>query len=548
MFLLPYILFTIASAASFAMIYYNWSHVFSQQIISVALLATMVVLGKFNNSKLSPLRTSLAILITAFLAQVLVISSGGLYSPLLIVVHIYALGAIFLLNNKSPIFFLLTSLGVLAAQLKYDPILTQTFTDDPWTAVIYGLSFLIIIPLSLYLSHNYFIKDTFAKILKNYIKMQEQKESSILTSLNDLVIVTDPALGIMSINVAVEKYLQIDKNDILGKQFFDIFKFKDMSGNPGTTDTLSVNAALADKASRFVEGFMLETEANIKPRGVLIQVRPLADAQGNVTQIVFVLSEPAAKREEHSHTSIKEALKRKNELLATFSHIEPRTPFSSIKTKIGLLSHIEEDILLAQELEDHNIEEKPKLVDVVVLTNQILEQTRPLADFLAVSSSVTFEDPENIEESYLRLKQSQTSDLDMSPSLYSTPIEQQYVGIVIAKLVEMGLLTASATSFRQVEINLSMDVNKQNFSSSKNIYLQLLMPNPGLLEQELADFFVLNNPVVGQKTHLAFGSGLEGFIFKKLCTLLNMPFKIELAQNKAKIKIEIAFTKGARTQ
>lgn len=540
--ILSTILFLLSSAISFGLIYFNLSHVIGQQVISVILLVSVVFLGKFNLGKQkAPLwQTGIAILLSSFLVQTLIISSGGLYSPLLIVIHLYTLGAIFLLNSKSPIFFLLFTLGVLSSQLKYDPILVSAFQNDPWTAVIYGLSFLIIIPLALYLSHNYFIKDAFTKILKNYIQLQEQKESSILTSLNDLVVVTDPTLGILSVNNAVEKFLQMDKQQVLGKRFLDIFSFKDMSGVAGNTSSLSIDAVMQDKSSRYVEGYMLDTVANIKPKPVLLQIRPLTDAKGVITQIVFVMSEPSAKKQQQGHQNTLEAIKRKNNLLETFAHLSPNTPYESVKAKIGLITHIEEDISLAQELEDHQISEKPALVDLVVLADQQLHQSQSLADFLAVKTVFNYYDPEGSEKASLDLQKSNLSDAMTSPSLYSLPLERKFVSILILKMTEIGILIASGTANRAVTLDASWD-------NDRKVYLKVLLPNPGLKQEELSDLLVLNNPLLSSKTHLIFGSGLEGFILKKLCTYLNIPLNLQIAENNTKIAIEITLDKSART-
>lgn len=536
------LLFILSSLISFGLIYFKLSSAFSQQIVSVTLLFSVVYLGKFNNvkQKQTPWQTSLAVLLSSFLVQMLVISSGGLYSPLLIIVHIYTLGAIFLLNSKTPIFFLFFSLLVLIGQIRYDPVLLATFLNDPWTAVIYGMSFLIIIPLALYLSHNYFMKDTFTKLLKNYIQMQERKSDSILTALNDLVVVTNHKLEILSVNISVEKYLQQDKNDILGKKLFDIFNFKDVSGLPGTTSSLSIDAAMLDKASHFVDGFMLETEGNIKPKPVLIQVRPLTDDAGKISQIVFVMSEPGIQPNTPIHQSLAEAIKRKNNLLDSFASIRSETSYESIKAKIGLVTHIEEDIYLNAELEDHSPTEKPVLADMVVLANRIIQQNQPLSEFLATNILINYEDPDAKEAAYIKLHESKTSEADLAPSIYSLPVEEKFVGIIVGKMLQIGIITASATPYKQVSLDLSMD-------QSKKIYLKMTAPNPGIEENELADLFILNNPIVGQKTHLAFGSGLEGYLFKKLCTILNIPFQAQLASNGAKIEIQIALDKAART-
>jgi hypothetical protein len=212
----------------------------------------------------------------------------------------------------------------------------------------------------------------------------------------------------------------------------------------------------------------------------------------------------------------------------------------SVKAKIGLITHIEEDIFLSAELEDHTISEKPSLTDLVLLTTQRLDQAKPLADFLSIKTAISFDDPESTEAAFVKLHESQTSELDLSPSIYSLPIEKRFVGIIISKMIEIGLLTASATPYKLVQMEASLD-------NDKKIYLKVVMPNPGLQETELADMLVLNNPLTGQKTHLAFGSGMEGFLFKKLCTILNIPFQLQLAANGGKIEIQIALDKAART-
>lgn len=397
------VLFGLSSLISIGLIYFQYSHVFSQQIISVVLLMSLILLGRFNNVKkqTTPWQTGLAVLLSSFLVQILIISSGGLYSPLLIVVHIYTLGAIFLLNSKSPLAFLLMTLGVLIAQLKYDPILVDTFDHDPWTAVIYGMTFIIIIPLALYLSHSYFIKDGLTKLLRNYIKMQEQKEDSILTALNDLVIVTDPLLKIVSVNSAVEKILQKDQKEVEGKTFFETFTLKNLNGDIADADALSINATMHDKASRYVEGFMLQSQALLKPKAVLIQVRPLIDTNGVITQLVFVMSDPSLKRTASTHENLVEAVKRRNLLLETFSHLPANTPYETVKAKIGLITHIEEDIALAQELEDHQFQEKPTIEDIVYLAKKMLQFKQPMADLLAVKTQLTFADPDNVEAVFL---------------------------------------------------------------------------------------------------------------------------------------------------
>jgi hypothetical protein len=252
------------------------------------------------------------------------------------------------------------------------------------------------------------------------------------------------------------------------------------------------------------------------------------------------MSEPVAKREEHFHQSISEAIKRKNTLLDSFAQVKPGTTYDSVKANIGLVTHIEEDIFLSQELEDHAISEKPSLTDVVILSHQKMDESRSLAAFLGVSATLTFADPDSKEAAYVKLYEAQTSDQDLSPSIYSIPLEKQIVGIITRKMLEIGMIVASSTPYKSIVLDASQD-------NDRKIYLKVSMPNPGVQESELNDLFELNNPVVGAKTRLASGSGMEGFLFKKLCTILNIPYQVQLSSNGAKIEIQIALDKAART-
>jgi hypothetical protein len=252
------------------------------------------------------------------------------------------------------------------------------------------------------------------------------------------------------------------------------------------------------------------------------------------------MSEPVAKREEHSHQSIAEAIKRKNTLLDSFAHIATNTSYDTVKDKIGLITHIEEDIFLSQELEDHTISEKPTLADIILLTTQKIHEEQNLADFLGIKVDLKYDDPDATESAYVKLHESLTQDIDLSPSIYSLPIEKRLVGIIISKMLEIGMIIASATPYKLITIEASQD-------NDRKLYLKVQIPNPGLEEGEVDDILVLNNPSTGQKTRLQNGSGMEGFIFKKLCTILNIPFQIQLASNKAKIEIQIVLDKAART-
>src|SRR3990170_5980708 len=196
------IIFFLSSLVSLSLLYYKVSTKNLQQIIVVLLLMIILLLNRVIFSKTKPVLAKwsrpLILLLIATIIQLIVISTGGFLSPFLILLHLFVLGSSFLLNLPASTSFLILSLIVLTVNIYLNQNLLALFKEDPFSIALYFVSFIVIIPLAQLLNRNYYIKDALSKILSENLHLGQQREESLLKSLNELILVTDKNLKLLS--------------------------------------------------------------------------------------------------------------------------------------------------------------------------------------------------------------------------------------------------------------------------------------------------------------------------------------------------------------
>ena len=251
-----------ASLIVFLLIYFKFQIVVFQQLIAF-LIVLLVILTRFpfaltGNILQKLLRLSL-ITLSGLLVQLLVISSGGFYSPFLILLYLYTLGASFLLNLHTAISFLVFSLILLVAAVIFDQRMRMLFSEDPGTAILYFVSFIVITPLAQFLMRTYHLKSALSKILAEYVQIGQKREESILRGLSEMVLVTDSRLRIQSVNEATERVVGKSQEQLYGQPLLSTVLLRDENGNLATTKALSIDSILTDKVSRIIKGFYFFT-------------------------------------------------------------------------------------------------------------------------------------------------------------------------------------------------------------------------------------------------------------------------------------------------
>ncbi len=128
-------IFLLSSLAIFALVYFKVATVTLQQIITLLLIVLIILSGRVilvrsTLSKNKYVRFILMFLSSA-VVQLLIISTGGFFSPFLILFHLFTLGISFLLNSLSAIGFLIFSVLLLILGALFDRQMLALVLTDP---------------------------------------------------------------------------------------------------------------------------------------------------------------------------------------------------------------------------------------------------------------------------------------------------------------------------------------------------------------------------------------------------------------------------------
>lgn len=542
MFYLYFLAFLLASFITLASVYLKASTTTAQQTVAVLLLLLLLTSKRFvfspqGSSKLYRFLLTRFILVTlsALFVQLLILSSGGFYSPFLILIHLYTLGASFLVNIATAITFMVLSLLVLIASTFLNETLRSFFQSDPATAVIYLISFIVIVPLAQYLMRTYHLKDAISKVLTEHLQIGEKREQSILRGLTELVLVTDVNLRILSINEAVEKMLQISTEQIVGSFLLNTLSLKDRTGSKATSETLAIDQVLNDKASRIVEGFTLQSSVGREIR-VVIQIRPVVSVKGNVNQIVFVITEGSINKEgQHSNLEI---VKQKQRLMADrLKKALTQANLPNLKIQAELFSKTEEDLIIALEIEDHPIKQSVSYQDIAALCEKVVSEKQEFANSLGVNAKFILPQQEVGEAALLSLKKTDVSSEVLSLSDFAVPVDYRWLELVLQKLTDLSILLASG--LKNSSVSLMASRPDANF-----VDITITGSAPNLSNEDLQKIFQRYYGDLVNRTNLRLGSGLEGFIAKVVADSIDISIKANWSDNLLIFQIQL--TKNPR--
>lgn len=528
----------VTSILSFATIYLQIPSQLKQQIIAVLLVVLLVFVSRivFANSPLTKKRwfRVFSLSFSSLLVQMLIISSGGMYSPFLPLIHFFTAGVSFIFNITVALSFLAFSIILLFLNIRLDPNINKFFTDDPWTAALLSISFLVMVPISFLIARSYHLKDSLSKILSEHIQMGKIREESILSGLNELVIVTDLNLGVLYLNSQAEKELGFNNSQVMRHHLFAILNLRDPAGNPATAQSLSVDKALVDKAARIVSDFYFYGKRRIK---VSVQIKPIVDLSGKVIQLVFVITDAkfGGSPTYQSHLNLEQAHNKYNAMFDDLRKTLLLTQSQELVAKIELLHKIEEDLLIAIELEDHPIREMIRFQDVALLCKQVVVTKRNFARGLKVPIVFSLPDKEISESAFLSMVESNATESMIPISDFTIPADFKWLAVMIEKMLDVSLLLSMTEPVPQIDVFLHRDQN--------NVYITTLGRCSNINEKNVSEIFIEQFGNLPINTGLRFGSGLEGYIIKMIKEQLNIPLEIKFYKNPAQILFNIALSK-----
>lgn len=537
MFLWEFFIFLFSSIPAVLITYYKIPTNISQLIIVVLLIVLVIFSGKFLFSGSIVAQNKHARLILLFFSslfiQLFINTTGGLLSPFLILLHIFTLGISFLLSLRSAIIFLFFSISVLVINIIVSQNLSSFLSDDPGAIILYAVSLVVVIPVGQFLTYNYHLKDALFRLLKERIQIKEKREESIMGSLKELVLVVDKDLNIQSFNEAVEKILDLTKREIEDRPLLDILPLESKEGERLSAQDFFIDAILADKAARIINNFYLRIKA--KTKSVIIQIRPITNSRGQVSQMVFVITD-ADIGYLQKHANINQARTKRQMLVGSIRDTIVKSRLKETAVGVELLTKIDEDILAAFEIEDHPIQEVVNLQDIAWITQQAVAGRQEFAKSLDVKLDFLLPDEDGAEAAMINLLASDFPRQSLPISDFTILVDQHWLEIAISKLVDMAVLFASGAAKHEVQVLVSQ-INK----TTLNIKISSFAPHLSASDEQ--QLFVEYYGQIGESTNLKLGSGLEGFIAKTILTQLEIPLEVKVSGNPQELNFILTLSK-----
>ena len=495
------LIFFLSSVLVFGLSYFNIVIGNSQLVLTLFLLILFIFINRtfLSVTKIASRKwyRPAMLFFGACIVQFLVVTTGGLYSPVLILLPLYTLGISFFMDSRPSMYFLLFSLFALCAHIAVDETASTLFQEDPWSAVLYVISFLIIMPLIHLLIHTYRLKDVISKALIDDIQLKNLREESILAGLTDFVIVTTIDLHILYANESFLRAKGFLMKDVFQRKLLDVLPIKDEAGTQITKESLQIDTVVEKKSVQVFNNVYTNLTAG-HPTRTILQIRPIVDLEGAIHQLAFVLTNAQISRKHSIHTFLEQSRMRHQILVEEFKKMFTLAKDRYVLQQIELYGKIEDDLLTAMEIEDHPIKEIKEVYDVTKLVRQVVEAKRDFSQVLGVQLLL--------------------ADGLFGESSYKAKIDSGWINLLLRKLLDIAILLAYTQEPAAVELSL------EQTGDGINVYIKACSQT--LTQEDTNKLFVQYYDDLGIKTALRLGSGLEGFIVKTIITELNIGLSV----------------------
>lgn len=448
---------------------------------------------------------SMVMAAVTFLVQALVLATGGFYSQFIVTIHLVTLGVGFFEGMTSSTAFLSGTVIALILHLRFDDTIVYIFQDDPWTVVLYILSFIAMLPVIYQLIDQYQLKNKIVGFLSNQIQVNTKRESSILHGLQEMVVVLNPKLQILSVNQPVRTLLNKENKDMLFRSVFEVLPIQDMRGDVLNEESLGIERIKRDKAARIMTGFVLKPLDSKHQAKVDMQVRPVVNPAGEIEQIVLVINEStgtATNPKQHPYSDEFSLLHSDRfENAITLMH---KRGLPELDRELRLLKRSSDDLMLLYILEDQTIQEQATVHNMVTVGKNVIEILKPLAQTFGVEVTFAEEKLQRSAKDPILPKQLMVQSRDTPSDEYNAAIDERWMGEILERLLRLAILLSASDMKGQVRVRITAD--------EANVHMILETTFKGRIEDE--ELYQMNYPSLKSHTMLQYGSGAEGLIIQ----------------------------------
>lgn len=534
----------VSSLVSVAVVFYKIPSSFLQQSIGVLIVILLVVVHRVVFSRKQPLPSVISLALTFFVSvflQLLVLSSGGFFSPFLILFHLFAISVSFLIGVRIAIGFLCFSIIALVVNTLLDGKLYGLLINDPWSAVLYILSFAVIVPLYQLISNTYHLEKAVSKILSTQLKLTttqlqqkgaqleltQKRDESLLGGLSDLVITTDLNLGMLQINEAAAKALNINSDDAHGQPIFKMLDLKDVNSRVVDGQFLEVEEIIKSGTTHLLSNLLLYTRGTAIPKKINLRIHPTRNLEGQIDQLVFIISNYSG----GGHTTagyqdIDEAIKRNKSLMELIEKELQEKNLEQLHARVQLLGKTEEDILTAIQITNHGIKPNFSLIDAADLMSRVVAGGKGFAKSQGVLLNFSLSQEFMDKFSTVDFGEEQPLPLAFTSQYFTVFTEPHWLNFLMKKILDLFILFG-AKEGQKVGVLVSYD------TESVKVEVSCIYKPPALqdFEKKILDQYPDN------------GNGLEGYLIRTVSTLLNIPYTITYKEDLRTLNFTVKLSK-----
>lgn len=464
--------------------------------------------------------TLLLLFFSTFLVQLLVLVTGGLTSPFFMLLHFYTLGISFLLNFPLAFIFLGLSTLLLIADGYAHNTIFASFYSQPESVIFIFISLFIVLPVADLLSRHYKLKDRITAALKETIRMQ----SSVLDEIKELVFITDQNFTILSINEKVEKDLSISASEILGKSFFDVVLLKDTTGKLAKADSVMVHEVFLSKKQSKVSGLKLFTTSGTS-REVSLTLKPVVSLNGQIFQLFMVISDASVMEGDRAQLPFIEEIRLR--LLARIEHLQQVTyekGMTEMYTEVSSIAETQHDINTVRLLDDPGVHIANSKVDLARLAKETVARKKAYFTVLGIGLGYELLNFGIDDVKPLVPMNFHINLEEFTGPFFTVNCQVSLTNTLIAKLLEVAALLASNQARPQVQVSVER-------VGTREILIVVTTHTQKISQDELNDIFISNYKKLAEKLNFRFGTGLEGYIVKRIVSTLDLPFRYQLSDS-----------------
>jgi PAS domain-containing protein len=505
------------------------SHRELQKVLIAPLLIFLILFLRFFNNpwKLvtyKPNKLLLLFCVTIFI-ELLILSTGGLQSPFLILLHLTMITISFFFTFTISLAFLLITLTTIFLDLNFYQNIDILLLTNPSGIILQLVSFLTIIPVAYLVSQQYHAKD----FLTNLLQQKVATDEAIISAIKEIIIVTDNNLHIISVNDAATKMLQRSRAELIDKPIFDVLLIKDASNHLITPKKIFTNKEIKHFTKQLLENCTL-MQGSHSQSTVVLQIQPIQQPHQSPMQISFILSSP--NNETTSMDTLDEARTRYEALTQSIRKKLSSQKLQDIQTDLLFLEKIENDTYTVQTLPTILKQKNLAKIDLAKLCQQIVAQNQGFSKALHVQTNCVLKNFSFKDISNLTVKNYPVRPTQLTGPFFTVSCDVQKIELLIKKLFDLIILLTANTKNAQVTLSVQHDKQK--------VTIQIIS-NCEIPKREIeTNLFIPYYGKLAKQTALHMGSGLEGYLSKKIMN--SLVIKIKIVANKAPNQTVISLT------